>query len=194
VKRLFAAGVVLPALLGCGWTRIHDSDRAVNHQTREAGKMIAAEALEPSIRQAGSDVALNSNQIAAVIGEPESPRPYSPAASREERGKSHEEHQKPWFQTILGGLVGLLAGGLGRSLLLRFLPTVFGGPIGGVAMTLIESIARIRENVQSKPEGQQHVTEDELLAVISQLQEDAGVKKLAQKLAHKTEADLSLRL
>lgn len=79
--------------------------RDLNHQNREAGAFVAKEAEKPAVKQAGKDVAENSNEVLKTTGEPENPVPYTPEASAEARKRAEEERtEEPAFLGLVKGV------------------------------------------------------------------------------------------
>lgn len=189
---LFGLVMCLVVLAGCGvlgYVKPTESDRGLNDQNKKAGILTAAKSDDPEIKQAGLDVAANSETLEKnLIGPPANPQNYAPTVSAALRKKSTEDHSTPWWQDLLKGALGALVGG---GLVFKFL-----GPLGGVAQTLVEGMTRVREDIRSRPEGQRHASEADLLGIMGKVQETAGpkIKGLIGKLAHKIEAKLAARL
>jgi hypothetical protein len=195
--RYIVTAILALGLGGCGYfgyVKPTEGDRQVNHQNMGAGAFIEATAEEPEIKQAGADVRENALALEAnLIGKPEQPTPYSPQASADTRKKSTEEHSTPWWQVLLGGLATFIAGGGAFRILARVAPVFFGGPIGGALTAVVEGIARARETIRSRPEGQRHLSEEDLLAALRQAQENPKIREVVKDLAHKVEAKLATR-
>jgi hypothetical protein len=168
MKKWIIVVVLVVPLFGCAsWATVTDADKAVNHQSMEAGKFIVEEttalaeeiaSLPPeeiggrlgAILQAGRDVAENAAILQEkVIGAPEVPAPYSPEKSAELRVESAEDHVAPgWWQKVIAALgVATVAGGIGLKVGSRFLP----GPWGLALDAVVEGIAGFRHRVENDP-------------------------------------------
>jgi hypothetical protein len=185
------AALLWLTLLGClGYVKPTEPDRQLNHQNIGAGALVESSATDPVVKQAGSDIRQNSTTLEKSLDlKPEKPLAYSPKTSGEKRRESEESHETPWWKLILGGALTTLAGWLGRGGFLRLLavvaPTAAAGPLGTVASVLIEGIARIRLKAQASPT--KTISDEDVTALLGELQATAGVQGLVDKLRAKIE-------
>jgi hypothetical protein len=133
VSRMFMTFLVLTLLpfFGCvpaGYVKPTENQKQLNAQNEDAGKMIAAKAVDPDTVQAGKDVTDNSVVLRkTLIGAPETPpKPYSPQTSAEIRTitvKEYDESKAPWYKrwagTLISGLGVLLVAATGLA---RYFP------------------------------------------------------------------------
>lgn len=187
--------LALGLLGGCsGKNTVTEGDRQLSHQNVGAAQEIKSKTADPAIIQPADDIQKNSTQQLENWGPPEQPKVYGAGASQQSRDQAKKEHETPWWQMALGSLGSILVGVLGSGMLTRILPTVFGGPVGGAAVAVIEGITRLRQQVKDAPGGTLSLNEETLLKVLSEAQKDDRVKALIQGIAHKIESKLALRL
>ena len=195
MRWLFAV-VIVALLMGFGCSskdRVTEGDRELSAQNVGAAKVIQEKTDDPAIKAPARDVELNSEQQLKNWGPPKAVKPYSAAASEESRKKSEKEHASPWWMIALTGIGGFLAGA--APIIMRGLglvaPTFAAGPAGTALTAVIEGIARVRENVQARPEGQRTLGEQDILAVLARVQDAAGVRDLVKNISNKVEDKLS---
>jgi len=192
--RMLLTVPLLLLLSGCWGAEVKDSDRQLNRQNAEAGRFIETKADDPQVKQAGRDVKSNALTLEKnVIGPPDNPKPYSPAASQEARDSSDKEHSIPWWHGLLIGVGSVLATVLGQGWLAGLLPHIFGGPLKDVAVSAVESITRVRDRIKANG-GTMALNEETFLGIIQEAQKDERVKGLIQNLAHKAEEKLAKRM
>lgn len=186
---LFGLAVFL-LFAGCSTKdTVTEGDRQLSDQNQKAAKAILRQTTEETILEPAKDIDANSGQQLKNWGPPKEAKDYSPANSKDSRDKSEKEHGDPWWKRLLLGAGGIIIGA--APILLRMFgivaPTFAAGPAGVAVTALVEGITQIRERIQSKPDLEQLITEEELLAILSAAQEKAGVKGLIQGLANKSE-------
>lgn len=177
---------------------VTDGDRSLSHQNVGAARVILGQTTEPGIVAPAKDIEANSEQQLRGWGLPVTPKPYSTEVSVAARKKTEEEHATPWWQVILAGAGTFLLGVLGRggigTLLATVAPRFAAGPLGAAAVSLVEGIARVREDIKSRPDGQKSISELDLLEILGEAQKDPKIKELIRTLAHKAEEKLALHL
>jgi hypothetical protein len=197
MKRVTIAFLTL-ALVGCVGST--EGDKRLVHQNIGAAKAILLEpALGLAVMGPARDILANSLQLQENLGPPKDPKPYTPDTSKADREKSKEEHATPWWQIALVGAGSLLLGVLRDripllSLLSTLMPKAIGGKIGTALVASTEGVARVREEIRSRPDGQKSISELDLLAILNDVQEDAGVQTFVADLAHKAEAKLATKM
>jgi hypothetical protein len=192
MKYLVILIVSAAAAIAAGCATPTEGDRQLNHQNKMAGAMIEEVAAEPEVRQAGKDVKENSAVLEKnLMGAPKEPKPYSPPASAAAREQSTKEHENTWGKVIGNAVLGFLLGGVATKVITRYV----GGPVGPALVSVVEGIARVREESMAK-EGAAAgtLTVDELLGALMKSQEDPRVRELVKSLAHKAEAKLAAQL
>lgn len=191
----FAILILVPwVLLGNSCAGTSEADRALNHQSKEAGKFIKTNPdAPPVVQQAGADVEANSAALEKnLLGSPKDPTPYSPDESKRQREQSDTDHTTPWWKLILGGLGTAAITWFSRGGLLRLLPGFAGGPVGIGLNLLVEGISRVREKAAASGGN---VPVADLLATLKETTEaNPAAHALIRDLAHKAEAKLAARL
>lgn len=172
---------------------VTDGDRAVIHQTEEAGKRILANSKDTETQKLAEDVQKNMAQLATNFGPPKDPatlQPYSPEQSEKDRQRSKKEHEdagNKWaWLTGVGGAVLLAAGWFLRSYGLGSIPIV--GPLlaslsarlgnGAVANEKIAAGAMtVIDKIRDKLDKKETVTGPDVVAMVRGTMGDAGILK-----------------
>lgn len=185
--------IIILALAVAGCCTPTEADRQVLHQTREAGALIEAKAIDPVVKQAGADVRLNSETLAKnLVGQPQNPQPYSPEASGQARKDSDKSHEGSGFLGFLLAVGGTLLGVAGLlPIAQRFLPMLLGGRAAKAAEAVIEGVAKVRAAAKAAPDGK--LDHDAILKLIVSVQDDPKVKELISDLAQKAQERLGLK-
>lgn len=189
--RYWLIGVLAVCLVACG---VSNATRTLNSHNEQIGEKVeqkGAQVEDPELQQLGFDAKENSKAMAKELGKPDKASTYTPAASEEERKKVPE---KPWALRLLDsvwqGLVGFVVGGGAMKLAVRYLPTIFGGPLGAAFSAGLEAIGLARAQSTDgtiKLEG-----EGGLLDLLAKRQEVAGVREYVRAEVKKVETKLGL--
>lgn len=182
----------IAALTACGG-RASEEDRELNWQNRQAGEFIEQMSSDPAVQQAGRDVKMNSEQLAAApIGEPKVKKAYSrdeSAKAREASKKSHEGGGTFW--AIVWGGVGVITTLLGIPAIRTLAPTFFTGTVGKAAMATWEAISTFK--AEKVKDGKATFEVDDLIARAKKLQEDERVQPVVKKIVKKIEKRKGLK-
>lgn len=203
--RLLLVVAVLALAGGCVSAKdtVTDGDRAVIHQTEEAGKRILANSKDTETQKIAADVQKNMAQLAANFGPPKDPatlQPYSPEQSEKDRQRSKKEHEDKagfqyWWQ-VVGGTVLAAGGWYLRSYGLGSIPIV--GPalaslsarLGNGAATnekIAAAMMVVVDKVRDKLDNKQTLTGPDVVTMVRGAMGDAGVLAENTKLYGATE-------
>jgi hypothetical protein len=210
-KFLLALLLLVPLALagGCVSAKdaVTDGDRAVIHQTEEAGARIATNSKDAEIQKIAADIKANMAQLKINFGPPKdaaSLQPYSPEQSEKDRQRSKKEHEDKsgfqyWWQTA-GATVLLVGGWLLRSYGLSSIPIV--GPalaslsarLGNGAATnekIAAAAMTVIDKVRDKLDKKESITGPDVVALVRGAMGDAGVLEENTKLYNATETGVA---
>lgn len=191
-------GVFALALVMLGWGPCHnitETDRQLNHQTKDAGRIIKEKAIDPEIKQAGADVEANSTVLAVSLGgDPEKKDPYSPPKSEEIRQVKIEEQKSSgiWGWLKMAGIAILpLAWTWGTRILTAYWPWL-GGPLAVAGNATMKAVAKSREQSTTSASGVDAIPVSVLDELLKNEQLKAGVIEWAKPYVKNLESKLGL--
>lgn len=170
---------------------VTDGDRAVIHQTEEAGARILANSKDTETQKIAADIKANMAQLKSNFGPPKDPvtfQPYSPEQSDKDRQRSKKEHEDKagfqyWWQ-VVGGTVLAAGGWLLRTYGLGSIPIV--GPalaslsarLGNGAATnekIAAGAMTVIDKIRDKLDKKETLTGPDVIAMVRGTMGDAGV-------------------
>ena len=189
--RMLSLVCVIATSVGCA--SIAEGDRQLVDQTLKASVMVInGVIIGPETVQAMLDIKKNAEVLQANLGAPKDPKPYSPQASEEARKKATEQHQNPWWNTLLSGLAGVVLSGSAARFLMPFFPSFFAGNVGKTMTTLIEGIASVRRKADQSPDKKLSI--DDIMTQLVFHQDKDGIREFVKNQADIAEGRMNLEL
>jgi hypothetical protein len=207
MRRILIVGLALAVLGGC--VTASDADRSLLDQTSKGSDVAAVEVDSASAALAKSTpdiegarkslakigeilgtVKANAAQLIAVFGAPKDPKPFSVEQSMRDREQSKQDHEKKWYEVALGYVVAFVTGGGLITVLSRVAPGL-AGPIGTVATVMVDAISLIRKRADEKGGA---ISVNDIIEILKDRQEVAGVRDLIRDLAKKSEERLGVKV
>lgn len=136
--------ILIPLLTACAGSQIHESDRVLLAQSRDAAKQVD-EALPADawqgVKAIVADILRNLDVMIKIHGDPENPNLKTYTQERSEQGRKDAEKDHPFSFGILAAIAGILFGAtqfLKNTLpkLMPFLKTFLDGIAPGIAPIL----------------------------------------------------------
>jgi hypothetical protein len=196
MKRMFLF-LAVPALAlavgGCAGVTVSDGDRGLSYQNKSAvGLLLAVPGLSPEMAVVLKDISANSAQQLANWGDPKDKtvlKDYTPKNSLDLREQSQKEHTpKPWWPVALQIVMPFLLGGGLYSVLTRYFPSVFAGPVGTALQAVITGVAQVREAAKAGP-----VNAETIKTTLANAQQQEGVQALVDSIKAKIEAKMATK-
>jgi len=176
------------AAISCASTA--EGDRQLVDQVLKASALVInGVVIGPDAVQAMMDIKKNAEVLQANLGGPKEPKPYSPQASAEARQKATEQHQNPWWQSLLTSLIGIAIGGGAARALVGVFPSVFAGPVGSALKSMVEGVAKARKQAEQSPDQKLHI--DKVLETLAEAQNDGDIREYVRAYAKRVESKLS---